>query len=227
MSLTAKDKSVVKAFWGKISGKADVVGAEALGRMLTAYPQTKTYFSHWADLSPGSGPVKKHGGIIMGAIGKAVGLMDDLVGGMSALSDLHAFNLRVDPGNFKISGKADVVGAEALGRMLTAYPQTKTYFSHWADLSPGSGPVKKHGGIIMGAIGKAVGLMDDLVGGMSALSDLHAFNLRVDPGNFKILSHNILVVLAILFPNDFNPEAHVAMDKFLAAVGRALSEKYR
>ena len=32
MSLTAKDKSVVKAFWGKISGKADVVGAEALGR---------------------------------------------------------------------------------------------------------------------------------------------------------------------------------------------------
>uniref|UniRef100_A0A8K9Y0P0 Hemoglobin, alpha adult 2 n=2 Tax=Oncorhynchus mykiss TaxID=8022 RepID=A0A8K9Y0P0_ONCMY len=127
----------------------------------------------------------------------------------------------------KISGKADVVGAEALGRMLTAYPQTKTYFSHWADLSPGSGPVKKHGGIIMGAIGKAVGLMDDLVGGMSALSDLHAFNLRVDPGNFKILSHNILVVLAILFPNDFNPEAHVAMDKFLAAVGRALSEKYR
>uniref|UniRef100_A0A673YCQ4 Hemoglobin, alpha adult 2 n=1 Tax=Salmo trutta TaxID=8032 RepID=A0A673YCQ4_SALTR len=102
MSLTAKDKSVVKAFWGKISGKADVVGAEALGRMLTAYPQTKTYFSHWADLSPGSGPVKKHGGIIMGAIGKAVGLMDDLVGGLSALSDLHAFKLRVDPGNFKV-----------------------------------------------------------------------------------------------------------------------------
>uniref|UniRef100_A0A8C7U8K4 Hemoglobin, alpha adult 2 n=1 Tax=Oncorhynchus mykiss TaxID=8022 RepID=A0A8C7U8K4_ONCMY len=227
MSLTAKDKSVVKAFWGKISGKADVVGAEALGRMLTAYPQTKTYFSHWADLSPGSGPVKKHGGIIMGAIGKAVGLMDDLVGGMSALSDLHAFNLRVDPGNFKISGKADVVGAEALGRMLTAYPQTKTYFSHWADLSPGSGPVKKHGGIIMGAIGKAVGLMDDLVGGMSALSDLHAFNLRVDPGNFKIINHNILVVLAMLFPDDFTPEVHVSVDKFLAKLALALSEKYR
>nr|P02019.1 RecName: Full=Hemoglobin subunit alpha-1; AltName: Full=Alpha-1-globin; AltName: Full=Hemoglobin alpha-1 chain [Oncorhynchus mykiss] len=129
----------------------------------------------------------------------------------------------------KISGKADVVGAEALGRdkMLTAYPQTKTYFSHWADLSPGSGPVKKHGGIIMGAIGKAVGLMDDLVGGMSALSDLHAFKLRVDPGNFKILSHNILVTLAIHFPSDFTPEVHIAVDKFLAAVSAALADKYR
>uniref|UniRef100_A0AAZ3QFP9 Globin domain-containing protein n=1 Tax=Oncorhynchus tshawytscha TaxID=74940 RepID=A0AAZ3QFP9_ONCTS len=102
MSLTAKDKSVVKAFWGKVSGKADVVGAEALGRMLTAYPQTKTYFSKWADLSPGSDPVKKHGAVIMGAIGNAVGVMDNLVGGMSALSDLHAFKLRVDPGNFKV-----------------------------------------------------------------------------------------------------------------------------
>uniref|UniRef100_A0A4W5PQI7 Hemoglobin, alpha adult 2 n=1 Tax=Hucho hucho TaxID=62062 RepID=A0A4W5PQI7_9TELE len=102
MSLTAKDKSVVKAFWGKISGKADVVGAEALGRMLTSYPQTKIYFSHWADVSLGSAPVKKHGSSIMGAIGEAVGLMDDLVSGMSALGKLHAFKLRMDPGNFKV-----------------------------------------------------------------------------------------------------------------------------
>uniref|UniRef100_A0A673W355 Hemoglobin, alpha adult 2 n=2 Tax=Salmo trutta TaxID=8032 RepID=A0A673W355_SALTR len=127
----------------------------------------------------------------------------------------------------KIKGKADVVGAEALGRMLTAYPQTKTYFSHWADLSPGSAPVKKHGAVIMGAIGNAVGLMDNLVGGLSALSDLHAFKLRVDPGNFKILSHNILVTLAIHFPADFTPEVHIAVDKFLAALSAALADKYR
>ncbi|CAB1342205.1 unnamed protein product [Coregonus sp. 'balchen'] len=102
--------------------------------------------------------------------------------------------------------------------MLTAYPQTKTYFSHWADLSPGSAPVKKHGSTIMGAIGNAVGMIDDLVGGLSALSDLHAFKLRVDPGNFKILSHNILVTLAVHFPADFTPEVHIAVDKFLAAL---------
>ena len=32
MSLTAKDKAVVKAFWAKISGKADAIGHEALAR---------------------------------------------------------------------------------------------------------------------------------------------------------------------------------------------------
>ena len=43
----------------------------------------------------------------------------------------------------------------------------------------------------------------------------------------QILSHNILVVMAIMFPNDFTPEVHVALDKFLAALSRALAEKYR
>uniref|UniRef100_A0A8K9WQN3 Globin domain-containing protein n=1 Tax=Oncorhynchus mykiss TaxID=8022 RepID=A0A8K9WQN3_ONCMY len=127
----------------------------------------------------------------------------------------------------KILPKSDEIGDQALSRMLTAYPQTKTYFSEWADLSPGSAPVKKHGGVIMGAIGEAVGLMDNLVGGLSALSDLHAFTLRVDPGNFKILSHNILVTLAIHFPADFTPEVHIAVDKFLAALSAALADKYR
>ncbi len=71
-------------------------------------------------------------------------------------------------------------------RMLTVYPQTKTYFAHWADLSPGSAPVKKHGKIIMGAVTDAVTKLDDLVGGLAALSELHAFKLRVDPANFKV-----------------------------------------
>ncbi|XP_066529763.1 hemoglobin, alpha adult 2 [Hoplias malabaricus] len=127
----------------------------------------------------------------------------------------------------KISGKADAIGHEAIARMLVAYPQTKTYFAHWPDLTPGSEPVKRHGKIVMGAITDAVGKMDDLVGGLSSLSDLHAFKLRVDPGNFKILSHNILVTFAVHFPGDFTPEVHVAVDKFLAAVSAALADKYR
>uniref|UniRef100_A0A8C7UJT8 Globin domain-containing protein n=1 Tax=Oncorhynchus mykiss TaxID=8022 RepID=A0A8C7UJT8_ONCMY len=112
-------------------------------------------------------------------------------------------------------------------KMLTAYPQTKTYFSEWADLSPGSAPVKKHGGVIMGAIGEAVGLMDNLVGGLSALSDLHAFTLRVDPGNFKILAHNLIVVIAAYFPAEFTPEIHLSVDKFLQQLALGLAEKYR
>ncbi|KAG7316898.1 hypothetical protein KOW79_019196 [Hemibagrus wyckioides] len=127
----------------------------------------------------------------------------------------------------KVSGKADAIGHEALVRMLLVYPQTKIYFAHWPDLSPGSESVKKHGQNVICALSDAVTKIDDLVGGLSALSDLHAFKLRVEPGNFKILSHNLLVTFAINFPADFTPEVHIAMDKFLAAVSAALAEKYR
>uniref|UniRef100_A0A8C8M6H0 Globin domain-containing protein n=1 Tax=Oncorhynchus tshawytscha TaxID=74940 RepID=A0A8C8M6H0_ONCTS len=124
----------------------------------------------------------------------------------------------------KVSGKAEDVGCDALSRMLVVYPQTKTYFSHLPDLSPGSAPVRKHGKTIMGAISAD---MDDLTTGLLTLSELHAFQLRIDPSNFKILSHNILVVLAILFPADFTPEVHVSVDKFLAALALALAENHR
>ncbi|KTG39806.1 hypothetical protein cypCar_00021073 [Cyprinus carpio] len=127
----------------------------------------------------------------------------------------------------KISSKADAIGQEALGRMLTVYPQTKIYFAHWPDQSLGSAQVKKHGETVMGAITDAVGKMDDLIGGLSSLSDLHATKLRIDPGNFYILTHNILVTLAVNFPADFTAEVHVAVDKFLAALSAALADKYR
>nr|XP_055045172.1 hemoglobin embryonic subunit alpha-like [Misgurnus anguillicaudatus] len=127
----------------------------------------------------------------------------------------------------KVSGKADDIGHEALSRMLVAYPQTKSYFSHWKDLSPGSAPVRNHGKVVMSGVAQAVEKINDLTAGLLSLSELHAFQLRVDPANFKILSHNILVVLALLFPTEFTPDAHVAMDKFLSAVALALSEKYR
>uniref|UniRef100_A0A3B4G287 Globin domain-containing protein n=1 Tax=Pundamilia nyererei TaxID=303518 RepID=A0A3B4G287_9CICH len=124
----------------------------------------------------------------------------------------------------KVSGRADNIGGDAVARMLTVYPQTKTYFSHWKDLSPSSAP---HGATVMAAVTDAVSKIDDLIGALLSLSELHAFTLRVDPANFKVLSHNLLVVLSTTFPNDFTPEVHVAIDKFLTAVALALSEKYR
>nr|P84203.1 RecName: Full=Hemoglobin cathodic subunit alpha; AltName: Full=Hemoglobin cathodic alpha chain [Gymnothorax unicolor] len=128
----------------------------------------------------------------------------------------------------KVGGQADEIGGEALSRMIAVYPPTRIYFSHWPDLAPGSPSVKKHGKkIIMKAVSDSVGKMDNLVGGLSALSDLHATRLHIDPSNFKILSHNILVTLAAHFPSDFTAEVHVAMDKFLSAVCAALSDKYR
>lgn len=71
-------------------------------------------------------------------------------------------------------------------RMLVVYPQTKTYFSHWKDLSPGSAPVRKHGQTVMGGVADAVKKIDDLSAGLLSLSELHAFTLRVDPANFKV-----------------------------------------
>ncbi|XP_060882819.1 hemoglobin subunit alpha-1-like [Labrus mixtus] len=127
----------------------------------------------------------------------------------------------------RVSGKAGEIGTDALSRMLVVYPQTKIYFSHWKDLSPGSPQVKKHGATVMGGVAEAVKKIDDLTAGLLTLSELHAFTLRVDPANFKIIAHNILVVLAIMFPAEFTPEVHVCMDKFLASLARALSEKYR
>uniref|UniRef100_A0A3Q3KU45 Hemoglobin subunit alpha-A-like n=2 Tax=Mastacembelus armatus TaxID=205130 RepID=A0A3Q3KU45_9TELE len=127
----------------------------------------------------------------------------------------------------KVEGKSSELGGEALGRMFVSYPQTKTYFSEWGDLSPQAPKVKKHGAVIMNAVGKAVKNIDNLTTSLGSLSELHAFKLRVDPANFKILAHNILVVLGMYFPADFTPQVHVSVDKFLQNLAWALSEKYR
>ncbi|KAM4715464.1 hemoglobin, alpha embryonic 5 [Anableps anableps] len=127
----------------------------------------------------------------------------------------------------RISKGADAIGADALARLLVVYPQTKTYFAHWPDLNPGSAPVVKHGKKIMGGVAQAVTKIDDLSSGLLELSELHAFKLRVDPANFKLLAQCLQVVIASMFPNDFTPEAHVALDKFLSNVALALSERYR
>nr|P0C237.2 RecName: Full=Hemoglobin subunit alpha; AltName: Full=Alpha-globin; AltName: Full=Hemoglobin alpha chain [Artedidraco orianae] len=127
----------------------------------------------------------------------------------------------------KIAKSADVIGNDAVSRMIVVYPQTKTYFAHWPDLTPGSTNIKAHGKKVMGGIALAVSKIDDLKAGLSDLSEQHAFKLRVDPANFKILNHCIMVVISSMFPKDFTPEAHISLDKFLSAVALALAEKYR
>lgn len=73
--------------------------------MFLSFPTTKTYFPHF-DLSHGSAQVKAHGKKVGDALVNAVGHLDDLPGALSALSDLHAYKLRVDPVNFKVSARA-------------------------------------------------------------------------------------------------------------------------
>ncbi|XP_029944601.1 hemoglobin subunit alpha-A-like [Salarias fasciatus] len=127
----------------------------------------------------------------------------------------------------KMAPKASEMGGDSLTRMLAAYPQTKVYFTRFTDLGPNSPQVKKHGARMMNAVGDAVSKIDDLVGGLAELGELHALKLRLDPANHKTLFHNMMLVMAVYFPNDFTPEVHVSMDKFLQQVALALSEKYR
>ncbi|XP_018426285.1 PREDICTED: hemoglobin subunit alpha-5-like [Nanorana parkeri] len=126
----------------------------------------------------------------------------------------------------KVAGHVEEIGGEALERLFLSFPQTKTYFSHF-DLSHGSKDINRHGGNVLNAIGNAANHLDDLDNALSALSDLHAHNLRVDPGNFRLLSHSIQVTLAAHFPKEFNASAQAAFDKFLSAVSSVLVSKYR
>ncbi|KAM9304721.1 hemoglobin subunit alpha-5-like [Gastrophryne carolinensis] len=126
----------------------------------------------------------------------------------------------------KVSGNVEALGAEALERLFLSFPQTKTYFNHF-DLSHGSADLQRHGGKVLGALGEAASHLNNLEDSLAKLSDLHAYNLRVDPGNFKLLSHSILVVLAAHFPADFDATAHAAWDKFIAVVSGVLTSKYR
>ncbi|NWI95048.1 HBA protein, partial [Pitta sordida] len=126
----------------------------------------------------------------------------------------------------KIGPHADEYGAEALDRLFTAFPTTKTYFPHF-DLCKGSAQVKAHGKKVAAALVEAVNHIDDIAGALSKLSDLHAQKLRVDPVNFKLLGHCFLVVVAAHNPAALTPEVHASLDKFLCAVGNVLTAKYR
>ncbi|KAK2086208.1 hypothetical protein P7K49_035633 [Saguinus oedipus] len=126
----------------------------------------------------------------------------------------------------KVGGHTGDYGAEALERMFLSFPTTKTYFPHF-DLSHGSAQVKGHGKKVADALTNAVAHVDDMPNALSALSDLHAHKLRVDPVNFKLLSHCLLVTLTVHHPADFTPAVHASLDKFLASVSTVLTSKYR
>ncbi|XP_016157430.1 PREDICTED: hemoglobin subunit alpha-D isoform X2 [Ficedula albicollis] len=100
MVLTAEDKKLIQQTWGKLGGAEEDIGAEALWRMFHSYPPTKTYFPHF-DLSQGSDQIRGHGKKVVAALGNAIKNLDNLSQALSELSNLHAYNLRVDPVNFK------------------------------------------------------------------------------------------------------------------------------
>uniref|UniRef100_A0A8U7MVV6 Globin domain-containing protein n=1 Tax=Corvus moneduloides TaxID=1196302 RepID=A0A8U7MVV6_CORMO len=126
----------------------------------------------------------------------------------------------------KVGGAEEEIGAETLWRMFHSYPPTKTYFPHF-DLSQGSDQIRGHGKKVVAALGTAIKNLDNLSQALSELSNLHAYNLRVDPVNFKFLAQCLQVVLAVRLGKEYTPEVHASLDKFLCAVGTVLTAKYR
>nr|APA23845.1 alpha-globin D subunit [Spinus magellanicus] len=126
----------------------------------------------------------------------------------------------------KLGGSEEEIGADALNRMFHSYPPTKTYFPHF-DLSPGSDQIRGHGKKVVAALTTAIKNIDNLSQALSELSNLHAYNLRVDPVNFKFLSQCLQVSLATRLGKDYSPDVHSAVDRFMSAVASVLAEKYR
>uniref|UniRef100_A0A8D0BBA8 Globin domain-containing protein n=1 Tax=Salvator merianae TaxID=96440 RepID=A0A8D0BBA8_SALMN len=105
-------------------------------------------------------------------------------------------------------------------------PGLQEYFPHF-DLCPGSKDIRHHGQKVVKALDSALKHLDNLHDTLADLSDLHAYNLRVDPVNFKLLAKCFHVTLASQLRAEYNPLVYLAWDKFFHQVACCLSEKYR
>uniref|UniRef100_A0A8C3IRP4 Globin domain-containing protein n=1 Tax=Chrysemys picta bellii TaxID=8478 RepID=A0A8C3IRP4_CHRPI len=194
--LNHDEKQLIKHAWEKVLGHQEDFGAEALERMFAVYPQTKTYFPHF-DLHHDSEQIRHHGKKVVTALGDAVRHMDNLSEALSELSNLHAYNLRVDPVNFKASagqGRGEFPGVRDQPPPFPSLPGVRA---------------------VPGAAGSGLPGAE----GWSA-ADTVRFALQ-------LLSHCFQVVLAVHLADEYTPQVHVAYDKFLAAVSAVLAEKYR
>lgn len=86
-----------------------------------------------------------------------------------------------------------------LHRMFASFPGTKTYFSH-LDISPGSSHLRSHGKKIVLAIAEGAKDISQLTVSLAPLQTLHAYQLRIDPTNFKVefLRPQSFIILIII-----------------------------
>ncbi|CAL8262380.1 unnamed protein product [Arctogadus glacialis] len=126
----------------------------------------------------------------------------------------------------RLTPVADRIGAEALLRMFTSYPGTKTYFSHM-DITPRSAHLLSLGQKIVLALAEGSKDIANLMTSLAPLQTYHAYQLRIQPNNFKLFSHCMIVTLACFMGDRFTPSSHAAMDKYLSAFSAVLGEKFR
>ncbi|KAM8967404.1 hemoglobin subunit beta-2-like [Pelodytes ibericus] len=122
-------------------------------------------------------------------------------------------------------------GGEALARLLIVYPWTQRYFSTFGNLSneaaiTGNAKVQAHGKVVLSAVGSTAQHLDDVKASLHELSEKHAFQLHVDPENFKRFGEVLSVVLARKNGTSFTPKIQAAWEKFIAVLVAGLSHGY-
>uniref|UniRef100_A0A3Q0RCI8 Hemoglobin beta embryonic-3 n=1 Tax=Amphilophus citrinellus TaxID=61819 RepID=A0A3Q0RCI8_AMPCI len=146
------------------------------------------------------------------------------------------------------------VGAKALIRCLIVYPWTQRYFASFGNLynaeAISANPkVAAHGVKVLHGLDRAVKNMDNIKATYAELSVLHSEKLHVDPDNFKVHKHLLLlsfnkmisnafsiplqllsdcltIVIAGKLGSAFTPEVQAAFQKFVAVVVSALGKQY-
>ncbi|KAA8581198.1 hypothetical protein FQN60_002779 [Etheostoma spectabile] len=99
--LSPREKELIAEIWQRMTPVAEDIGAEALLRMFATQPGSKTYFSH-LDISPSSAHLRSHGKKIVLAIAEGAKDISQLAITLGPLQTLHAYQLRIDPTNFKV-----------------------------------------------------------------------------------------------------------------------------
>ncbi|OCT61431.1 hemoglobin subunit beta-2-like [Xenopus laevis] len=122
-------------------------------------------------------------------------------------------------------------GHDALTRLLVVYPWTQRYFSSFGNLGnataiAGNAKVHAHGSKVLSAVGDAIDHLDNVKGSLHDLSELHAFNLYVDPENFKYFGQVLVIVLASKLGSAFTPQVQGTWEKFMVVLVDALSQAY-
>ncbi|XP_053550984.1 hemoglobin subunit beta-2 [Bombina bombina] len=124
-----------------------------------------------------------------------------------------------------------VIGAEALGRLLIVYPWTQRYFPSFGNLGTAdaimhNAKVAAHGAKVLGSIGEAVKHMDDIKGHYAQLSKYHSEKLHVDPANFERFGEVVSIVMSGHFGAEYTAEVQSANEKLFGVVADALGKAY-
>ncbi|XP_053322799.1 hemoglobin subunit beta-2-like [Spea bombifrons] len=122
-------------------------------------------------------------------------------------------------------------GGDILTRLLVLYPQTRSYFSSFGDLSNETAisenvKVQDYGKKVLGAIGNAIQHLDDVDGSLRQLSDIDTNKVLEDPHNFRLLGKILLIVLDDRQGSAFTPQVQAAWRKFIVVIVAGLTQGY-